>query len=54
MKLADFQMYANAGFTIDATAEILQISPVSLRTFAYNNKIQFRKARNGERTTIRE
>ena len=54
MKLANLQMYADAGFTINATAEILQISPVTLRTFAYNNKIKFRKARNGKQTTIRK
>ena len=54
MKLANLQMYADAGFTIDATAQILQISSVTLRTFAYNNKIKFRKARNGKQTTIRK
>lgn len=54
IKIADFQMYADAGFTINATAEILQICPVKLRTFSYNNKIKFRKARNGKQTTIRE
>ena len=53
MKVSNLRMYADAGFTINATADILQINPVSLRTFAYNNQIKFRKARNGKKTTIR-
>ena len=54
MKISDIKMYADAGFTINATAEILQINRVSLRTFAYNHQIKFRKARNGKQTTIRK
>ena len=54
MKISDIKMYADAGFTINATADILQINRVSLRTFAYNHQITFRKARNGKQTTIRK
>ena len=54
IKIADITMYADNGFTLNSTAEILQINPVRLRTFSYNNKIQFRQATNGKKTTIRK
>tara|TARA_R100000734_G_C3317522_1_gene110748 strand:+ start:1292 stop:1510 length:219 start_codon:yes stop_codon:yes gene_type:complete len=54
MKISKIKMYADSGFTLNATSEILQINPVQLRTFCYNNEIQFRKAHNGKKTTIRK
>lgn len=54
IKISNIKMYADSGFTINATADILDINPVSLRTFAYNHQIKFRKARNGKQTTIRK
>ena len=43
------QAYA-AHYTIDQTAIILQMDPVQLRTFAYNNDIKFNTVYNNGQT----
>jgi hypothetical protein len=43
------QAYADH-YTIQQTADILQMDQVQLRTFAYNNRIQFQKVYNDKRT----
>lgn len=51
-KIELIQAYA-AHFTIQQTADILQMDQTQLRTFAYNNRIQFQKVHNETKTTTR-
>jgi len=48
-KMQLIQAYA-AHYTIDQTAAILQMDPVQLRTFAYNNDIKFNTVYNNGQT----
>ena len=47
-KIQLIQAYA-AHYTVDQTADILQMDRVQLRTFAYNNEIKFNMVYNNRR-----
>lgn len=49
-KMQLIQAYA-AHYTVDQTADILQMDRVQLRTFAYNNEIRFKTVYNDGQTT---
>ena len=51
-KIELIQAYA-AHYTIYQTAKILDMDQTQLRTFAYNNRINFPKAVNGQQTSAR-
>ena len=48
-KIELIQAYA-AHYTIQQTAKILDMDQVQLRTFAYNNRINFQKVYNDQQT----